>query len=471
MTPAGDFAKWLTRGDLTLTAEEVAELNNSIGLSLARALVGRQPATPLLPMAPVSRPFGQSVPRSMRGMVKGTGKARSSGPSLEITVLTGITGEAADVSRELELVKAALVYADHVRLVSPKAALLRAAFGLLELPERDRQNRIVDIASSMLTDEQAELLAHLRPRKGQARRPELIALAEQLRAHMRPQMAEVDAVMDAFRQHPSVLELRRAEESGALTLDTLGLRPVPTIVDSLLVASGARERGASKLDIVERLVGEISRSVAPKATTFPMFDEQAGGLLRAMIAEGVVPDADLAPAKHAHFAGYLAGTVSTFPEAKVDEILDVRRDLQEPLVRFRGAVTGMARDLETTPLDDRFRREAEELYRERVVPELLTLDESMREARLGRQLRRQGGELAPAIPPAVVLAFAAYTALPDMAAVAAAAGAVAGALAGRGGAVAKRRHELAMQRQQNKFLFLHEAEQRLGASTSGRTRS
>jgi hypothetical protein len=41
-----------------------------------------------------------------------------------------------------------------------------------------------------------------------------------------------------------------------------------------------------------------------------------------------------------------------FPDAHVDELLDVRRALADPLIRFRGAVVTMTRELDSTPVDE-----------------------------------------------------------------------------------------------------------------------
>jgi len=215
-----------------------------------------------------------------------------------------------------------------------------------------------------------------------------------------------------------VTEVQRAIADGVVTLNTLGLRPVPTLSDAILVASGKQDRrSANRVDISERLLREITESVAPSATTHPLFDEQTGGLLRALIDEGILPGVDLQRSSHAHLAGYLVGSLDAFPDAPVDEVLDVRTALAEPLIRFRSAVTSMARDLESRPIDPGFRQEADALYRERVAPELLALDESFREGRIRGQLWQQlsSWAVATGIKRAVAMGFTTYVLLPDLA--------------------------------------------------------
>lgn len=383
---------------------------------------------------------------------------------LEISVLMGAEAGDTDLAREAQLVKTALLYADHVELVSPKAALVQAALDLLDAPERVRQDRILELATPLMDPETAEALRSLTGRRGKQRSPELIVLEEQLRASMRPKLAEFETVVLGIAAQPGITEVQRALAEGVLTLNTLGMRPVPTMKEAIRLAARKVEKGQGQLDVVERMLAEIADSVAPSATSHPMFDEQAGGLLRSMIDEGVLPGVDLGPATHAHLAGHLVGTLDAFPEAHVDEVLDVRRALAEPLVRFRAAVTSMSRELDARPIDPGFHRAADALYRERVAPELLALDESFRESRIREQLWRQAsrGEGAGGVKRAVAMGFVAYTVLPELTVAATAAGAgIAETVYDLAAAISKRRQELAAQRRTNHFLFLYEAGRRL----------
>jgi hypothetical protein len=52
-------------------------------------------------------------------------------------------------------------------------------------------------------------------------------------------------------------------------------------------------------------------------------------------------------------AGFLA-RLPTFPPAKVDEIIDIREELQGPLVRFRGAMVKVAREFTAEPWERDF---------------------------------------------------------------------------------------------------------------------
>ena len=79
-------------------------------------------------------------------------------------------------------------------------------------------------------------------------------------------------------------------------------------------------------------------SVSASAQTFPLFDDDAGNMLRLMVKEGIVTDPHAARAAEAGIAGRLIGGLEAFLNADMDVILDVRARLQAPLVRFRSAL-------------------------------------------------------------------------------------------------------------------------------------
>ena len=162
-----------------------------------------------------------------------------------ITVLTGAEASGFDLTSELRLVKAALLYADRVALVSPRMAMLEAASKLTDGSEEQRI-RLIEIAASVFgTGQQIEVFEALRRRKGKQRPPKLIALQQQMRKSAEPHLAEVAQVIAGFRDQPGVSELYRARDAGALQLDGMGLDPIPFMTDTLLKGSGRRTRGGN----------------------------------------------------------------------------------------------------------------------------------------------------------------------------------------------------------------------------------
>ena len=93
--------------------------------------------------------------------------------------------------------------------------------------------------------------------------------------------------------------------------------------------------------------------------------------MRAMVAEGKVADAHAARSNEAATAGRLIAGLDAFPRAAMDDLLDVRRQLEQPLVRFRAALATVTAQFESAAWDEGFDREVEDLYRRQVAPALL----------------------------------------------------------------------------------------------------
>jgi hypothetical protein len=83
-------------------------------------------------------------------------------------------------------------------------------------------------------------------------------------------------------------------------------------------------------------------------------------------------------------SGFLA-RLPTFPLASMDEIVDIRSELDRPLVRFRSEMVTVAQDLAVDAHSPEFGQAAEEQWIAKVRPALLELEELVEERRLRTQ--------------------------------------------------------------------------------------
>ena len=113
----------------------------------------------------------------------------------------------------------------------------------------------------------------------------------------------------------------------------------------------------------------------------PLFDEQSNRLVQAAIGEGrtSVTSAQEHEGREARLALQLFERLPHVEHAKLDELVDIRRELDAPLHRFRGAVLQYAEDLEAAGWDDDFNEEAHLLYRQKIKPALSELEERIAE--------------------------------------------------------------------------------------------
>lgn len=80
------------------------------------------------------------------------------------------------------------------------------------------------------------------------------------------------------------------------------------------------------------------------------------------------------------------GYLPHFSTMPMDEIIDLRRDIKQPLKRFRAAVGRIGRDSETRPIDESFAVEVEDAWRLDVEPALAEVRESLAEHGLLREV-------------------------------------------------------------------------------------
>jgi hypothetical protein len=391
--------------------------------------------------------------------------AQGAAPGFEITVLTGMDDSAFDLSNELRYVKAALLYADRVRLVSPTVAIVEMFAKLDDGTDSELTDRLLAMTLPEDFPHASELKEGLHRKRGRQRLPEQIALDERLHAMAASTRGAFEQYAEELRSRPEVVELHRARDAGVLELDGLGLDGVPLFSDEVLRDAGIPHASHSEqyaTELVARMVGFIG----PSESTYPLLDSQMIDLVRELdVATGSKTDAP--SATEPHLATSFIGRMESFPDAVMDEILDVRRELNAPLVRFRSAVAGMAREMEETPLDRGFARAADALYRERVAPALLEISEVEKERGLFRQIARQAltGEATPDLAPTIATVGLAATHYPSLPVLAAAIGGLSGPALSSAynlvAAVKEARDRLAAERRTNKFLFLVEADRKL----------
>jgi hypothetical protein len=157
----------------------------------------------------------------------------------------------------------------------------------------------------------------------------------------------------------------------------------------------------SKDDFSSDYIGALW-SVLRDPKYYPLFDTQIAELVNTAVREGV-----LDPSQHVRSRGKQAGAASgflarlpTFPTASMDEIVDIRGELDRPLVRFRAEMANLAHELKPDSFAPDFDEAAEVAWTARVRPALLELEELVEEKRLrvqfGTKLAGSGGAFGAA---------------------------------------------------------------------------
>lgn len=126
-------------------------------------------------------------------------------------------------------------------------------------------------------------------------------------------------------------------------------------------------------DDYERFVFQAATSGA----THLMFDKLTGDAINdAINAKRIEPKrVSTSQAKQVRLASELLRRLPKFDDASLDEILDIRNELESPLVRFRSAIIKYGRQIETAAWDSDFGFEANQVFIEHVQPAILEIEE------------------------------------------------------------------------------------------------
>ena len=316
---------------------------------------------------------------------------------MHITVASLTTSSDIDIRHETQLVKAALLHADRVTLASPKAQMMAgiASFGTLN--RRGRMDLTAGFVGKFNEDaaRQYQELRSQRDLSSPERR--LLRLIEK---HLEMGSEQVSASVEEILEIAGAGELARAMGAGLVDIANLSTEEVD-------LSPAAAEA------IIGEMTELLRSSVSATDRTFPLFDDGAGNLLRAMISEGKLIDAHRLRAAEAGIAGRLIAGLEAFPDAEMSVILDVRERLGDPLVRFRSALARASAEFASAAWDESFAREVEDLYRREVAPALLEIKEGLIELGVRPTLLRlaSGKEaiVASAAAGAAMLGLAAAT--------------------------------------------------------------
>ncbi len=263
-------------------------------------------------------------------------KAKTNAKGLHITIGATPGGGRRLLEGEIQLLKAALLYGDHVLLCSPGSSLLTSLVVFTELAATADQRGQVELTRqlvpSFLTDEVEAhkalafldyYLGILSRKRGKRQTKDEILLQFQLRPQFQRIYQSMQKSMESFAEEAGLGEIVVALESGTLELQFL---------EAVSVAGDGDELIKEYLDVISTTVAE--------GTSYPLLDDTTGNLIRLAIGEGrlAVSDAGVKKGVHAGLMSDLLGRLPLFDRASMQEVLDIRGELERPLVRFRSAI-------------------------------------------------------------------------------------------------------------------------------------
>ena len=275
-----------------------------------------------------------------------------------------------NLEREIQLIKVGLLYADKITLCSLTSSMMFSLIGFKDLDDRS----LLDFLESVLPytikkqpnlSEMPSLFIKYREllRKKRLSREELLA------------KINMDKVLNEIKMQIREIMESALEESGLNKL-------IPVLKSGNLDITifGAQSTGETYMDDVLKEFVDIIGNKVINGNTYPLFDEDTAKLISAGIKEGVFKysNSNSEKSRHIGFVSNLIQRLPTFAEASIDEIVDIRKELEKPLVRFRSAMVKYSEEIKKDVWEEEFIDYAEKIFMREIEPAVLDIEEAIK---------------------------------------------------------------------------------------------
>ena len=305
-----------------------------------------------------------------------------------------------DLSEDLALVKASLLYADRVRLCSAGSSILSSIAQYAEASPEERAKLVVRYLPDLQPSIDADWLRFFEAAVGLRPRRERLAVPRSARREIISMVRQQDdelrrGIIDGHRA-AGIEGFREAVHEGVLESHTFRQTSFEAIVQAHIKGEGDWSSSVDIADVIAEFLEVASEAVA-SGTTYPLFDAPTAEFIAAVEDTSFAPISPIAAdlGRHSGLAGDLLRRLPLFERATISEVLDIRRDLRVPLLGFRTAVRDFAREVRSAAWREGFSEEAEALFREKVEPEVEKIEHAVKEnssyAELGRRVLEHGG--------------------------------------------------------------------------------
>jgi hypothetical protein len=268
---------------------------------------------------------------------------------------TPSTSKGVSLERELQLLKTALLYGDKVKLCS-----LSSSF-LITLIHFDKVSDEELMRMGMVINPQFE---------------QTVQIYENLKRKKNRSKQELLAVLKGQKV------LKAAKENGQRIFEAqakqAGLQHLAKVFDAGLIEIQMFD-GHDTEALAKQYFEVVSQAVL-SGNTYPLFDNTTGNLVSIAVKDGKIQPSNIAinRAKQVSLSADLLNRLPRFDSVPFDEVLDIRKELDKPLQRFRSAIIKFSRDIESASWDKDFLIEADQIFIEHVQPAILDIEEACR---------------------------------------------------------------------------------------------
>ena len=292
-----------------------------------------------------------------------------------LDILIGLSpGGNISIGEELEYIKVALLYGDNITLVSPKSLLFLGVSCILGMNERQTYRYFIDMIKSIEKDEykkeQYECIfqQYTAIKRKKHKNMQELLLIKQIEMQFNSSIEEYkNKIIEMFGEE-SILQFISAMNTNRLVVDTLNIEENNEFFNDRLI---------------EEFFNKVSSAVV-SGNKYPIYNKSTVDLLKSAIKEGKiqVPSYSNSNIKNANVASDLILRLPVFENATVDEIIDIRKELDKYVNNFRGAIVDYSEKIKSEPWTNEFEHEAYNLFLKEVNPKIMAIDEEVKANKL-----------------------------------------------------------------------------------------
>lgn len=255
------------------------------------------------------------------------------------------------IESEVMLLKTALLYADKVKFCSITTSTLTMLLGVSDLPIEE----LIDLYST-----------HNPDIKNQFHNYKILKDRKKLNKRQRVFIQQFERVIKQGREKLHELTVQQATDAGLEEI-------VKAFESGLLELQLFTNVG----DEVTNEYFEIVSEAILSGTTYPIFDELTSNVVNEAVSSNrILPDKiHIDRGKQVALSSQLLRRLPLFDKAKIDEILDIRKELNLPLVKFRSEIIKYSKEVKSEAWNKNFHLEAEQVFIESIKPAILEIEE------------------------------------------------------------------------------------------------
>lgn len=287
-----------------------------------------------------------------------------------------------NLEKDLRSVKTAILYADKAKLCSHVAALAWSMNNFNVLPLGSQINLFEKYLCRFLRNERDEdvkrVISTIRTatQKKHPGRNELLLISNAKKVMKQGWEAAAKNNFGLLSSN-EVRALQKAVEAGLLEIHPFEhFKNTEAMFDTVFDET---RYGTQAEPALQEYIRVICDAMSDR-NTYPLLDDWTGQLVKSGIELGLIKASlpVVEQGKQSALAADLFERLPVFDEATIEEVIDIRKELELPLIRFRGAVSGFSEKIKTAAWDADFSAEARNVFVKEVGPTVLDIEDRVK---------------------------------------------------------------------------------------------